>query len=76
VGLFLTPAGAHLEVFDDGVGFDMSASKPTSLGMRIMRERAEAIGAELSIKSKPGEGVCLDLIWTERPEMKLSVFKS
>jgi PAS domain S-box-containing protein len=76
VGLFLTPAGAHLEVCDNGVGFDVSAAKPTSLGMRIMRERADAIGAELSINSKPGEGVCLDLTWTERPDMKLSVFKS
>jgi signal transduction histidine kinase len=76
VGLFFTPAEVHLEVCDDGIGFDMSESKPTSLGMRIMRERAEAIGAELLIKSKPGEGVCLNLIWTERPDMKLSVFKS
>lgn len=76
VGLFLTPAGAHLEVCDNGVGFDASAAKPTSLGMKIMRERAEAIGAELSITSKPGEGVCLDLTWTEKPDMKLSVFKS
>ena len=76
VGLFLTPAGAHLEVCDNGIGFDMSVAKPTSLGMRIMRERAEAIGAELIIQSKPGEGVCLDLTWTEKPDMKLSVFKS
>ena len=76
VGLFLTPAGAHLEVCDNGIGFDMSVAKPTSLGMRIMRERAEAIGAELIIQSKPGEGVCLDLTWTEKPGLKLSVFKS
>jgi PAS domain S-box-containing protein len=76
VSLFFTPAGAQLEVCDNGVGFDMSKSKPTSLGMQIMRERAEAIGAALSIASKPGEGVCLNLTWTERPDMKLSVFKS
>lgn len=76
VSLFLTPAGAHLDVCDDGVGFDISSSKPTSLGMRIMRERADAIGAELSITSSPGEGVCLNLTWAEKPDMKLSVFKS
>jgi PAS domain S-box-containing protein len=76
VGLILTPAGAHLEVCDNGVGFDVSAAKPTSLGLRIMRERAEAIGADLSIASNPGEGVCLSLAWTEKDDMKLSVFKS
>jgi signal transduction histidine kinase len=75
VGLFLTNVGAHLEVCDNGVGFDMSATKATSLGLRIMRERAEAIGAELSIVSEPGKGVCLDVDWIEKPDMKLSVFK-
>jgi signal transduction histidine kinase len=76
VSLVLTPAGAHLDICDNGVGFDMSTIKPTSLGMRIMRERAEAISAELSIESKPGAGVCLNLDWNEKPDMKLSVFKS
>ncbi|MCK7461789.1 MAG: hypothetical protein MZU84_06885 [Sphingobacterium sp.] len=47
VSLFLSATGLRFEVCDNGIGFDMSASKPTSLGMRIMRERAEAIGADL-----------------------------
>ena len=41
---------------DNGIGFDQTAVKPTSLGMRIMRERAEAIHAHLNISSSPGQG--------------------
>ncbi|NTW11771.1 MAG: PAS domain S-box protein [Anaerolineales bacterium] len=73
VGLFLSATGLRFEVCDNGIGFDMSASKPTSLGMRIMRERAEAIGADLYISSTPGSGTCLELIWDEKPNFKLRV---
>jgi PAS domain S-box-containing protein len=73
VGLFLSATGLRFEVCDNGIGFDMSASKPTSLGMRIMRERAEAIGAELYISSTHGSGTCLELIWNENPNFKLRV---
>ena len=75
VNLYLTPAGVHLDICDNGNGFDPSNVKPTSLGMRIMRERADAVGAQLSITSEPGKGVCVDLDWVEKPDMKLSVFK-
>jgi PAS domain S-box-containing protein len=75
VSLYSTPVGVHLDICDNGIGFDMSNLKPTSLGMRIMRERAEAVGAQLSISSEPGKGVCIDLDWVEKPDMKLSVFK-
>jgi signal transduction histidine kinase len=54
VSLFLSASGAHFEVCDNGVGFDMSISKPTSLGMRIMHERAEAIGADFHLSSTLG----------------------
>ncbi|MGQ0546265.1 MAG: PAS domain-containing sensor histidine kinase [Betaproteobacteria bacterium] len=47
-----------LEVRDDGRGFDPAA--PTSrLGMRSMRERAEAAGAALEVESAPGRGTVL-----------------
>ena len=73
VNLFLSPAGLRFEVCDNGIGFDMTTSKPTSLGMRIMRERADAIGAELSISSAPGQGTCVELTWNENPNLKLRV---
>ena len=37
------------------VGFDLSTIKPTSLGMRIMRERADAIHAHLQDNKHPGK---------------------
>jgi PAS domain S-box-containing protein len=54
-----------LEIHDNGTGFDPSAIKPTSLGMRIMRERAEAIQGQLTILSQPGQGTTVRLHWNE-----------
>jgi signal transduction histidine kinase len=73
VSLLLSPTGLRFEVCDNGIGFDMSTSKPTSLGMRIMRERSEAIGANLHISSTPCAGTCVELIWNEDPNVRLHV---
>jgi PAS domain S-box-containing protein len=54
-----------LEIKDNGIGFDPTTIKPTSLGMRIMRERAEAIHGDLSILSRPGQGTTIRLRWKE-----------
>ncbi len=46
-----------LSVADDGVGFDAGAELPGShFGLRGMQERADLIGATLSIDSRPGNG--------------------
>jgi len=73
VSLFISKATVHFETRDNGIGFDMSNSKPTSLGMRIMRERAEAIGADLHISSKLGSGTCVEVTWNANPDHKLRV---
>ena len=65
VKLFLSPPSVHLAICDNGMGFDLSTIKPTSLGMRIMRERTEAIGADLRISSCPGSGTCIEVLWKE-----------
>jgi len=39
---------------DDGVGFDPTQARPGHMGMGSMRDRAEAIGAELKIESGGG----------------------
>jgi signal transduction histidine kinase len=62
----LAPDSARLMVIDDGVGFDLAATPPNHLGLRIMRERAEAIGARLHIYSEPGEGAQVTVLW-EKP---------
>src|SRR6185436_17499424 len=73
VSLFISATMVRFEVCDNGVGFDISASKPTSLGMRIMRERAEAIGAGFQISSTLGSGTCVEVTWNENPSLKLRV---
>jgi two-component system nitrate/nitrite sensor histidine kinase NarX len=55
----------RFEVHDDGLGFsaDAASDNETSVGLRIMNERAERIGATVKVVSAPGAGcsVILDL---------------
>ncbi|MBS1228383.1 MAG: signal transduction histidine kinase, nitrate/nitrite-specific, NarQ [Proteobacteria bacterium] len=48
----------RFEVRDDGVGFDVDNDQldETHVGLRIMKERAQRIGATLEIVSTPGHG--------------------
>jgi PAS domain S-box-containing protein len=54
------PGITRLIVADDGSGFDTLAhpepAKDHGWGLMIMRERAAAVGAELSVESAPGKG--------------------
>jgi len=62
IKLHATSAITTLTVSDDGDGFDATL-KPLigvyGMGMTTMRERAEAIGARLSIHSEIGHGTCI-----------------
>ena len=73
VNLYILPAYVHFETCDNGIGFDTTRVKPMTLGMRIMRERAEAIGADLQITSSPGSGTCVVITWQENPDLSLKV---
>jgi signal transduction histidine kinase len=55
-----------LMVCDDGLGFDVQHAPPGHYGLGMMRERAEAIGALLSVTSQPGHGTDLKLSWSPR----------
>ena len=55
-------------VGDDGGGFDVNRSPTGSLGMGIMRERAESVGASLSMTSRPGHGTVVTVKWQRRTE--------
>jgi PAS domain S-box-containing protein len=68
VNLRLSPDSARLMVIDDGVGFDPAAIPPNHLGLRIMRERAEAISARLNIYSASGEGTQVAVVWQKPPD--------
>ena len=45
-----------LRVADNGRGFDVDGVAPGHLGLSIMRERAEAIAADLALRTAPGHG--------------------
>jgi PAS domain S-box-containing protein len=63
IDLILSRTGLHMEIRDDGSGFDPTKIKPTSLGMRIMRERAQTIGADFEVMSQPGKGTTVSITW-------------
>lgn len=51
----------RFEVQDNGAGFDVASVPPDSLqvGLGIMRERAQRIGALVQVTSVPGQGTCV-----------------
>jgi signal transduction histidine kinase len=53
----------ELCIGDDGCGFDPSRVPPDRLGLCIMRERAQAVGARLAIESEPGHGTQIAVVW-------------
>ena len=48
---------------DDGRGFELDEVSLDRLGLGIMRERAEAIDAILTIESQPGNGARVVVTW-------------
>jgi two-component system nitrate/nitrite sensor histidine kinase NarX len=54
-----------LSIRDDGLGFAPQQVGANSLGLGIMRERAEAIGADLLVQSEVGEGTQVSVVWGE-----------
>jgi nitrate/nitrite-specific signal transduction histidine kinase len=57
------PDAVRLSIEDDGRGFVHATLSPEHLGLEIMQERAEAIQADLSIVSVPGEGTRVEVNW-------------
>lgn len=68
VGLVCGEGRVKLLIEDDGRGFDLDARKPESLGLGIMKERADSIKARLKIVSRPGKGTKVSVVWTEPKE--------
>ena len=55
-------------VEDDGAGFDSGITlNETHVGRKIMQERAERIGATVSLKTAPGNGTRLELTLPAHP---------
>lgn len=63
VNLRCAPDAVHLEIADDGQGFEPASTSPEAMGLRIMQERAAGVGATLELDSQPGEGTRLRVQW-------------
>ena len=59
------PEGYTIEVRDDGVGFDLAAPPDSTghYGLLGLRERARLLGGSVELKSTPGEGTTLRLLF-------------
>jgi PAS domain S-box-containing protein len=64
VELTCDPKGAKLTVKDDGRGFDPQAILAGHLGIGIMRERAQKIGANIKIESEIDGGTLVTVSWS------------
>jgi len=70
VRLWPGPESTILEIEDDGTGMTWGTSwedvpppdAPGHFGLRIMRERAEAMGGQLSVRSTPSQGTQLQVM--------------
>jgi signal transduction histidine kinase len=56
-------SGLILTVKDNGRGFDLDSIPADRLGVSIMRERAQGIGATLAIESRPDQGTKIEVLW-------------
>jgi PAS domain S-box-containing protein len=61
LSLQLEEQAVHLTIHDNGIGIQQETSRPGSHGMKIMRERAEAVGGNLQILSTPGNGTQIEV---------------
>jgi signal transduction histidine kinase/ligand-binding sensor domain-containing protein len=52
-----------MQVEDDGCGFEAKAISPDHFGLYNIRERANGIGAQVEIQSKPGCGTIVTVRW-------------
>ena len=51
-----------LHIQDNGIGFDITQST-SGMGLSNLRERAEAINAQLDIISAPEKGTTIQVVW-------------
>jgi signal transduction histidine kinase len=54
----------ELCIADDGRGFEPAHIPPERMGLDIIRERAQAIGAALQLDSQPGHGTRIEVVWS------------
>jgi PAS domain S-box-containing protein len=74
VEIILRRVGGEMEMHirDNGCGFIASEPAPSGhYGLGMMRERAEAVNAELTVSGRPGLGTEITLLWREAPKQEV-----
>jgi PAS domain S-box-containing protein len=56
----------ELAIQDNGPGFDVEQIPAGHMGIGIMRERAQEVGAQLEVLSQPGQGTLVTVRWRGR----------
>ena len=64
-------AKVELQIQDNGRGFEPGDVSPDHLGLSIMRERAETIGAQLLIESQVGHGTRVRVRWPGQGKLRI-----
>lgn len=67
ISLSATADHVTLSIADDGRGFQSSSDEPMGTGLRIMRYRAELIGATLSVNPREPRGTVVTCVLTNQP---------
>ncbi len=63
------PERLELQIRDNGCGFDPANQIPSGhYGLGMMRERAEAVGARLTVTSQPKQGTEITICWEKQEE--------
>ena len=70
LNLHCEPDGVVLSIRDDGCGFDPDAVTFGHMGLSIMRERAQAIGAAFNVESQPDQGTIITVTWSNIEKTK------
>jgi signal transduction histidine kinase len=65
-----TGLSVQLSISDDGRGFDPAQIPHARLGLGIMQERAQAIGAALTVESQPGHGTRVNVLWKQESKQE------
>lgn len=71
IGLEYQAGEASIHIRDNGRGFDAAYLPSGRQGLSIMRERARAMGAELSVASEPGHGTEIFVRWLENRKQQV-----